>query len=86
MYFPAKRLALIVRERPKSISHVYLSIGLTKRGDNTFWPIKPSIELWMLCGPLAPQTDWTYSSFPGLTEALTLIWSLYIFLYFLMNA
>ena len=55
MYFPAKRLALVVIERPKGISHFYLSIGLTKRGDKTFGPIKPSIEQWMLCGPLTPQ-------------------------------
>ena len=33
-----------------------------------------------------PPTDWTYAPFSGLTEALTLIQRLYIFLYFLMNA
>ena len=32
MYFPAKRLALVVIERPKGITHFYLSIGLTKKG------------------------------------------------------
>ena len=40
----------------------------------------------MLCGPLTPPFEWTYAPSPGLTEALTLIQSLYIFLYFLMNA
>ena len=55
MYFPAKRLALVVIERPKGISHFHLSIRRTKRGDKTFCPIKPSIDLLMLCGPLTPQ-------------------------------
>ena len=55
VYFPAKRLALVVRERPKGISHFYLSIGVTKRDDQTFRPIKPGIDLRMLCGPLALQ-------------------------------
>ena len=36
MYFPAKSLALVVMERPKGISHFHLSIGLTKKGDETF--------------------------------------------------
>ena len=36
MYFSAKSLALVVIERPKGITHFYLSIGLTKRGDKTF--------------------------------------------------
>ena len=32
VYFPAKRLALVVIERPKGITHFYLSIGQTKKG------------------------------------------------------
>ena len=32
VYFPAKRLALIVMKRPKGITHFYLSIGLSKKG------------------------------------------------------
>ena len=32
------------------------------------------------------STDWTYAPFSGLTEALTLIQSLYISVFFLMNA
>ena len=32
VYFPAKRLALVVIERPKGISHFYLSIGLSEKG------------------------------------------------------
>ena len=55
MYFDAKRLALVVIERPKGIAYFYLSIGLTKKGYKTFYPRKPSIELWMLCRPLTPQ-------------------------------
>ena len=34
--FTAKRLALVVIERPKGITHFYLSIALTKRGDKPF--------------------------------------------------
>ena len=49
--FSPKRLALVVGERPKGIKYFDLSIGLTKRGDKIFRRIKPSIELWMLCGP-----------------------------------
>ena len=55
MYFPAKRLASVVIERPNGTIHFYLSIGLSKRGDKTFGPIKPSIDLWMFCGPPTPQ-------------------------------
>ena len=54
MYFPATRLALVVTERPKGTTHFRLSIGLSKRGDNTFSPKKTSIDLWMLCGTLTP--------------------------------
>ena len=32
VYFPAKRLALVVINRPKGITHFYLSIGLSKKG------------------------------------------------------
>ena len=32
MYFAAKGLALVVIERPKGITHFYLSIGLSKKG------------------------------------------------------
>ena len=36
VYFPAKSLAVVVIEMPKGVTHFYLSIGLTKRGDKTF--------------------------------------------------
>ena len=37
MYFPAKRLALVVIKKPKGITHFYVSIGLSKKGDKTFY-------------------------------------------------
>ena len=64
MYFPAKIFALVVIERHKGIVHFYLSIGLAKRGDKKFWPIKPNIELWMLCGPLTLQLIGPIHHFP----------------------
>ena len=32
MYFHAKRLALVLIERAKGVTHFYLSIGLCKKG------------------------------------------------------
>ena len=55
MHFPARRLALVVIKRPKDTTHLYLRFGLSKRGDTTFRPIQPSIDLWLLCEPLTPQ-------------------------------
>ena len=55
MYFPAKRLALVVIKRPKGITHFVLVLVYPKRDDKTFSPMKASIDVWMLCGPLTPQ-------------------------------
>ena len=48
---------------------------------------RTGFTLWLAENkPNDVPTDWTYSPLPGLTEALTWTQSLYILLYFLMNA
>ena len=73
MYFPAQRLALLVIERPKGITHFYLTIGLTKKGRQDILTYKTKHCTFDVVWTPDPPTDWTYSPFPGLTEALTLI-------------
>ena len=86
MYFPAKRVASIVLKRPRGNTHFYLSIGLSKKGRQDILTYKTKHYTLEVVWTPDPQTNLSFTPSPGLTEALTLIQSLYILLFFLMNA